>query len=298
MEFREEFLDSLLSNEILTPSISLTTYIPESIPVSEKSSKALFYLQGYGDLNVNAPYYYEIENLNSYLILYTLEGKGIISYRGRTYLLTAGSLIFIDCHLKYSIKIHDCNSWHFHHVFFNGGASKYYYNLYIHDNSIMISLNDYSPIPNIFDNLKHNHFANTIFDELRNSRTLTDLLSEILFEKNHKRKEKENIPSYILDIKRQFENNYNEFYSLDALALKYNKSKYRISREFISYLELSPINYLINCRMNAAKNLLWTTDYTINEISSLIGIDNTSHFIRLFKKTMGVTPLNYRRQRP
>ena len=295
MEFHEEFLNSLTSKQMLTSSI--INYIPESIPIEKDSAKALFYFKGYDDLIVTPPYYYELDGINSYLILYTIKGKGIISYKGRTYFLKPDSIIFIDCHLKYSIKIDHCNLWHFHHIFFNGPEVDFYYNLYTQDGSIIYHLEEYSPIHSIFEKIKYNHFANTIFDELRNSKIIVDLLSELVYEKTHI-KEQENIPSYILEIQRQFKYNYKEFYSLDTLALKYNKSKYRISSEFRHYLHLSPINYLIQCRMNAAKSLLWTTDYTVNKIASSVGIDNTSHFIRLFKKSVGVTPLNYRKQRP
>ena len=38
-------------------------------------------------------------------------------------------------------------------------------------------------------------------------------------------------------------------------------------------------------------------DYSILNISSTIGYDSLSFFIRLFKKQYGITPLQYRKQR-
>lgn len=57
-----------------------------------------------------------------------------------------------------------------------------------------------------------------------------------------------------------------------------------------------PLQYLNEKRVDAAKELLLTTDYRIHEIGSIVGIDNTNHFIYLFKKFTGMTPLTFRRK--
>lgn len=46
--------------------------------------------------------------------------------------------------------------------------------------------------------------------------------------------------------------------------------------------------------MEIAKNLLLSTDKHIHEIASELGYENTNHFINLFKKETGLTPMVYR----
>ena len=58
------------------------------------------------------------------------------------------------------------------------------------------------------------------------------------------------------------------------------------------------IKYLNRIRIEKAKELLISTDEKIVEISQMVGIENTNHFIRLFKEKTGVTPLTYRRETP
>lgn len=68
------------------------------------------------------------------------------------------------------------------------------------------------------------------------------------------------------------------------------------SRLFKKQYGISFKNYIIFKRIETAKKLLTYTDLSINMISSNIGYDNYSYFTRLFKKTEGVTPVEYRAQ--
>lgn len=45
-----------------------------------------------------------------------------------------------------------------------------------------------------------------------------------------------------------------------------------------------------------AKKILLTTDFSIHEVSSMIGYENTNHFINLFKKYVGSTPGKFRQK--
>lgn len=52
---------------------------------------------------------------------------------------------------------------------------------------------------------------------------------------------------------------------------------------------------VINSRINHAKQLLLGTDYTISKIASSLGYNSDVHFMRQFKKLIGVTPSEYRK---
>ena len=91
---------------------------------------------------------------------------------------------------------------------------------------------------------------------------------------------------------------YGENYSLDELENTYSVSKYRICREFSKYYGASPVQYLNHKRIEEAKKLLLTTNDTIHEIGSKVGIHNTNHFINLFKRETGATPLAFKQDAP
>lgn len=99
-------------------------------------------------------------------------------------------------------------------------------------------------------------------------------------------------------MRQKFDQSYEKPYALDELALEYGINKFRLCREFAKYYEYTPIQYLNKVRIDQAKKLLLETDEKIVEISQMIGIENTNHFIRLFKEKTGVTPLTYRKETP
>ena len=66
-------------------------------------------------------------------------------------------------------------------------------------------------------------------------------------------------------------------------------------RKFKQYTGMTPLQYLLEIRLSNAKKLLETTDYSINEISFLIGYENALYFSRIFHKHVGLSPKEYRK---
>lgn len=60
------------------------------------------------------------------------------------------------------------------------------------------------------------------------------------------------------------------------------------------YLKMSFKDYLLEIRINEAKRLLKETKIPVKAISNKIGYESPSFFYKLFKKEVGITPLNYR----
>ncbi|TXK68224.1 helix-turn-helix transcriptional regulator [Paenibacillus sp. N3.4] len=88
--------------------------------------------------------------------------------------------------------------------------------------------------------------------------------------------------------------------SLDQLADEHAVSKFHLAKRFKQYTGYSPHEFLIQIRMTHAKEWLKYSDLPISEITARVGIDNTSHFINLFKDRFTQTPLAFRKkwQRP
>ncbi len=105
------------------------------------------------------------------------------------------------------------------------------------------------------------------------------------------------IPDEIVAIQNYLDRNYFEAISLDSISQKFNISKYYMSRKFKQYVGKSPNNYLIDLRLDKAKELLADSDFTVAEIGRLVGIPNANHFLYLFKTREGLTPSAFRKRR-
>ncbi len=103
-----------------------------------------------------------------------------------------------------------------------------------------------------------------------------------------------NVPLHIAKLKRILDSRYYENHTLDSLQEELKISKYRLCREFTKYYNISPLKYLNQVRIDKAKEFLLETDETIVSIGIEVGIENTTHFINLFKRQTGDTPLKYR----
>ena len=132
----------------------------------------------------------------------------------------------------------------------------------------------------------------------KTSMWITNILTEMIIYARHPQKKRDTIPDYLREIHHLFDTQYGENYSLDELENTYSVSKYRICREFSKYYGASPVQYLNHKRIEEAKKLLLTTNETIHEIGSMVGIHNTNHFINLFKRETGATPLAFKQDAP
>lgn len=97
-------------------------------------------------------------------------------------------------------------------------------------------------------------------------------------------------------IKRYIDSNYAESITLDFLSALTHINKYYLVHSFTRYTGLSPINYLIQKRVQVAMDLLSSTNYSIAQISSSVGFSSQSYFSQAFKKASGLTPIQYRKQ--
>lgn len=80
----------------------------------------------------------------------------------------------------------------------------------------------------------------------------------------------------------------------DLASLTATNPQY-LCRFFKEISGISPIQYLINRRIDMAAAMLLETDKSILAISMDCGFENVSYFIRKFKQKKGVTPGEYRK---
>lgn len=88
---------------------------------------------------------------------------------------------------------------------------------------------------------------------------------------------------------------YAESISVERLAALANYSEAQFRRLFRELTQMSPSEYIVQVRLNAAKSLLTTTGRRITDIAQEVGFYDHAHFIRSFRAATGQTPAAYRR---
>lgn len=82
--------------------------------------------------------------------------------------------------------------------------------------------------------------------------------------------------------------------SVEELASECSRSLTSFKKEFKRIFNMPPHQWYLHQRLNYAKLLLNTTRESISQIGNICAFPNTSHFIKLFKRTFGYTPAVYR----
>jgi transcriptional regulator GlxA family with amidase domain len=83
---------------------------------------------------------------------------------------------------------------------------------------------------------------------------------------------------------------------LQFLASRLGVSSRTLSRKFINELRTTPGKWIQNKRLEMARTLLETTRLTVSEICYRIGYQDVASFSRLFAKSTGMPPADFRRQ--
>jgi AraC-like DNA-binding protein len=95
---------------------------------------------------------------------------------------------------------------------------------------------------------------------------------------------------------------YIEQHLYQSMTLKELCQEIKISEEYLirlfrRHLQTTPMKHLSDKRISAAKALLEETDLSIKEISWKLKFTDQYHFSRVFKKTTGKTPSDFRNNR-
>jgi two-component system, response regulator YesN len=96
------------------------------------------------------------------------------------------------------------------------------------------------------------------------------------------------------EVKNYLKENYAQPIGLDELAGKFHISPAYLSSLFSKNMGVTLFEYIINMRMEKAKELLRTTNNKISDICQQVGYENQRYFNQVFKKNIGTTPGNYR----
>ena len=81
---------------------------------------------------------------------------------------------------------------------------------------------------------------------------------------------------------------------MSALSAKLGVSARTLTRRFKSATGVSISGYIQQRRLDEAQSLLRRTNLSITEVGVAVGINDSSHFARLFREQTGLTPSAFR----
>ncbi|GAE32161.1 response regulator transcription factor [Alkalihalobacillus hemicellulosilyticus] len=163
---------------------------------------------------------------------------------------------------------------------------------WLHNLIITIELHYYYT----FENERHHGSRHSSIQEIANvcqlKKYMNDFFQRIIhFVQSSSRTER----LEVWEAKKYVEQNLHERITMEAVANNLYMNPSHFSRLFKKETGETFIEYVIRVKMEKAAAYLRETNKAIEDIAHMLGYENTSYFIKLFKKRNDISPLEYRK---
>lgn len=106
---------------------------------------------------------------------------------------------------------------------------------------------------------------------------------------------KEQISPSIRDVKNFIDLNFTNKITLDSLCRIASLSKSQLINLFKLHYNITPVEYIIQLRLDEAKQLLIDINLSVHDVAREVGYDDIFYFSKLFKNRFGESPSKYRK---
>lgn len=233
------------------------------------------------------------------ILIYCLEGKGVVTIDTVNYVIGPGDYFIIPSNTPHHYKTDEKNPWTIYWCHFKGEqADAIVQKLVDRAGSFKYNIDFLEERISIFDQLYLNlekgySYENLTYVNLLFLQFLSSFLFSDRFSVNLQNKTDSFLEKSICFMQDHVDKNL----TLHDFAGHVNYSPSHYSLKFKNETGFSPIEYFNQLKIQKACQYLQFTDLRIKEIAFKIGIQDAYYFTRLFGKTMGFSPKDYRRSR-
>lgn len=226
----------------------------------------------------------------THLVLITTKGKGILSLEGREYSLTAGTIAFIPRGLPNSYFTPPNGLWEFYWLHPYGNAAANFLDVAAPIGAYAAQFEPEFEYRQRMETLMQLCAQRARGAEWLISQQLSELLHHMVIQLSRKPEEETLSVRAIRYMKKHFR----EPLTLDAVAQSLFVSTEHLIRAFKKEVGSTPHQYLTQCRLRSAAQMLEFSDRRIDEIAEKSGFSSSGSFISNFRREYGCTPLQYR----
>lgn len=262
---------------------------------SPAAKHAFFYMQETGCLKTDDAASTQRQNLDSFLFVAVVSGKGELSFGSETYSVSQGECFFIDCRTSHYYKSSQTEPWELMWVHFNGSSSKQYYEYFLSHSKNVFRPSGFDRFISVLSEIISINEFRSSNAELFTSKLIVELLTLTLACENSTEQFDSALKQKLASVHDYVERHFHEDLTLENIASEFYISKYYLTREYKKIYGTTIFQHIINLRINYGKHLLRFSDKSIDEIASLCGFNDQSYFARQFKKAENLTCFAYRK---
>ena len=234
---------------------------------------------------------------DSYLILYTFSGEGVLTQDGSTVRLTPGTALILDCRRpqRYGTAA-GCDHWHHYWIHADGCGVFSLFSVINPDgkaSSVAVPDTIRDRFTHLMQRLPQETTSAVLSASLDVHRILQNMASVSIHEKQDRRQTHQDMIEKAADYIRE---HYAQDLHIETLLSVTHVSRSYFLRLFRRYMGTTPYNFLLLTRITRAKELLETTSLPVSEIGYEVGFQGDANFSSRFLALTGVTPGQFRKQ--
>lgn len=229
-----------------------------------------------------------------YYLMYLKTGTLRLSLGKQEFTVSPGTLVLIPPETPYSYYNRKSETIEYYFVHFTGS-----YTTDLIEKLSLIPLPLVRPLPDASSAVDYRmlrmfdiFIRNSAYRDCKLANCAEALLIELAEYSSGYTKEKNKLSKSI----EYINNHYTSDLTVPELAAMEFLSVSRYTELFRKIMNTTPYQYIIRLRFNVACDMLIDSDLTIEQISNLTGFRNSFFFSKLFKKHMGLSPLQYRKK--
>ena len=275
-----------MDNGGVLPSSQMFLHLP-----SEFARSALIYAAYVGHYFCDHTYTVHRNQFDYYMLAVVDSGGMFFQYNGERFEVHAGEVILLDCRRphRYTAGSDELHMRWFHFV---GAGSEAYTNLILQTRGVVLPVDPEGKIQACMSDIlaaAQQQDMNVHMTSVH-IHTLLALLVQLPGQLH-----RSDIEQVIDRSAAYIETHYGDAdLSNESLAHMSALSSCYFIRQFKNIRGITPHQYIQAVRIRSARQMLTTTSRSIEDIADICGFSNASHFIMVFKRMTGITPLQFR----
>ena len=256
---------------------------------TEEAERYLFYPTWCGHYYCTDRYRIDRKSFPYLLVLYVQKGHMHIRYRGEDCVASAGDIALLDCTEEHYYSAE--NNLEFIYLHYDGSNAHDLTRFIMERNGWLIRKKNNRIVRDKIEKLLKNYESGNTESSMSISLQIYEILEVLMAPEEDGDSTRALMNRAVAYIREHV----GEEISLQTLADEVNLSVYYFSHCFKSITGRSPMNYVINTRIERAKVLLIRTNLSIEEIAYEVGYASSGSLINLFRKHEGISPNRFRK---
>lgn len=232
-----------------------------------------------------------------YLIHTVLEGRGIFIRNGKTYHLEAGDAFLISPMESTFYQADRTDPWKYAWIGFDGmSVEEYVVKTCFSDSPVYQCPEGQNTRPAIASVMSA--ITDAFLSADQNFLTLMGYFFQLLgiMQGTQPTEDPGHTKGYLEKAMDYIHNNYSYNIHISDIAAYIGVDRSYLYRLFMEEEHISPKQYLMRLRLRTASGMLRSPQYTITEIAYSCGFRDTATFCSQFKKSMKLTPSQFRKE--